>query len=163
MSNACTVPLPKPPVYGGYWFKIPIIMSIDSVESFLKEATKKIGMDMGLWEKLSDANWGNNELEYRLEDGKCRPTLKSLLAARYLHVPEGWPKTNLITDVDTGTGRSARLDLSDRRGIRFDPSLNQSGGLEPQPDEGKDEESSPLVWVAGLGAVGVLAYLFLKK
>ncbi|MFA5053230.1 MAG: hypothetical protein WC565_04190 [Parcubacteria group bacterium] len=52
------------------------------------------------------------------------------------------------------------LNVSQREA---DSGLYESGGLEPQPDEGKDEESSPLVWVAGLGAVGVLAYLMLRK
>jgi hypothetical protein len=52
------------------------------------------------------------------------------------------------------------LNVSQREA---DSGLYESGGLEPQPDEGKDEESSPLVWVAGLGAVGVLAYLLLRK
>jgi len=41
--------------------------------------------------------------------------------------------------------------------------LYQSGGLKPPPEEQKDEETSPLVWVAGLGAVGVLAYLLMRS
>ena len=168
MSNQCNVDRSNIPSDVRYRFKIPVMTSIETVESFLREATKRIGQDVGLWEKLSDVNWGNNELEYRLVGGKCRPTLQSLLKAKYLDVPSGWPTENLVSRLDgvSDTLRQTGLQESGPRLGRND--LYEDLSMGPSRDQFnsptvKDEETSPLVWVAGLGAAGLLAYFLLKK